>query len=236
MSTHTIHGIDLYAPGGVEALLAFHRSTFGDLLMEAGGGDPSGAEAPGGGASTTPEGTEDGGKADPPTKVRLDGEFDPDRMARALEAARGDANREKGKRTAAETQLQTIARLLGGEDGEKPDPAKLAGQLTAAQDAHRQARTELATYRRATKAGADPDALLDSRAYLTAVAGLDPDSATFLDDVDAAIRSAVKGNDRLKVSESTTAPRAGVPLQGGPEGKPGKPASLAEAITSRLGN
>lgn len=35
----TIHGIDLTAPGGIEALLAFHYRTFGDAIMLADGED-----------------------------------------------------------------------------------------------------------------------------------------------------------------------------------------------------
>ncbi len=35
----TIHGIDLTAPGGIEALLAFHYRTFGDAVMLAAGAD-----------------------------------------------------------------------------------------------------------------------------------------------------------------------------------------------------
>lgn len=35
----TVHGIDLNAPGGVEALLDFHYNLWGDATMEAGAGD-----------------------------------------------------------------------------------------------------------------------------------------------------------------------------------------------------
>lgn len=44
MSKNTLgpHGIDLSAPGGIDALLAFHRQTFGDAVMEA---DPADAAA-----------------------------------------------------------------------------------------------------------------------------------------------------------------------------------------------
>lgn len=34
MSKRTVHGIDITAPGGVAALMAFHRLTFGDAVME----------------------------------------------------------------------------------------------------------------------------------------------------------------------------------------------------------
>lgn len=38
------HGIDLRAPGGIEALFAFNRSLYGDAVMEAGEGGEGGSE------------------------------------------------------------------------------------------------------------------------------------------------------------------------------------------------
>ena len=35
MTRNTVHGIDITAPGGIEALMAFHRRIFGDAVMEA---------------------------------------------------------------------------------------------------------------------------------------------------------------------------------------------------------
>lgn len=65
------HGIDLRAPGGIEALFAFNRSLFGDAVMEAGGdggaggagaGDGSGGSGgDGAGAAGAGAGTGDGG-------------------------------------------------------------------------------------------------------------------------------------------------------------------------------
>ena len=44
----TIHGINLYAPGGIKTLLAHHRATFGNALMQASdpapAGDPDGQQ------------------------------------------------------------------------------------------------------------------------------------------------------------------------------------------------
>lgn len=39
----TVHGLDLFAPGGLAALFALHRSTFGDAIMQdpASTGDPA---------------------------------------------------------------------------------------------------------------------------------------------------------------------------------------------------
>lgn len=174
--------------------------------------------------------TEDGqGKA--PT---FDGEFDAEKAARLVANTRAERDAEKAKRSQVEGTLAAIAKALGLDDGEsKPDPEALTRQLTEAQDAQRVTRVELAVYRMAAKAGADPDALLDSRSFLDAVKDLDPSAETFADSVKAAISEAVKGNERLK-APAAVAPRAGVPLQGGPAGAPNRPTSLEEAVAARL--
>lgn len=41
----TIHGIDPYAPGGLDELFAFHRATFGDAVMEAEGDGAAAADS-----------------------------------------------------------------------------------------------------------------------------------------------------------------------------------------------
>lgn len=56
------HGIDLRAPGGIEALFAFNRSLFGDAVMEAGEGGkgaPAGGETPPAGGETPPPASDD---------------------------------------------------------------------------------------------------------------------------------------------------------------------------------
>lgn len=62
----TIHGIDPYAPGGIEALLAHHRLTFGDAVMQDPGETPPPAgETPPDDPPAPPAGDEplgDGGK------------------------------------------------------------------------------------------------------------------------------------------------------------------------------
>lgn len=52
------HGIDLRAPGGIEALFAFNRSLYGDAVMESGGDGGEGSE---GGQEGQGEGTGTGG-------------------------------------------------------------------------------------------------------------------------------------------------------------------------------
>lgn len=53
MNRKAVHGIDITAPGGIEALMAFHRQTFGDAVMQDGppvedppAGDPPAEDQP----------------------------------------------------------------------------------------------------------------------------------------------------------------------------------------------
>ncbi len=204
---------------------------------------PQGAstEAPAaGGASTTAQGlaepVEQTGTAEP--KVKIEGDLDPARAAKAIESARAAEAREKAKYVELTTMLK---QALGIED-KKVDPAKVAEAL-AAQNSEvaeklRRAEVRNGVLRVASKLGADAEALDDSKAFEATVASLDPSSSTFLDDVETAIKAAVKANPRLKSAEQQTpkVTRAGVPLNGaGPDGKPSKPASLADAIQARFG-
>ena len=59
------HGIDLRAPGGIEALFAFNRALFGDAVMEAGEGGDGGADGAGGEPAGTPAGGESGAGNEP---------------------------------------------------------------------------------------------------------------------------------------------------------------------------
>jgi hypothetical protein len=157
------------------------------------------------------------------------GEFDPERAARAIEAARGDAAAEKAKRQRAEQESaerwKAIAKALGlGDDG-KPDPAQLTEQLTTAQADARQRSVELAVYKAAGRLGGNPDALLDSRTFLAGVAGLDPADPGFAAGVEQAITAALAANPLLKTAsgaDSTPPPapagRSGGEFNGGPGG------------------
>ena len=66
-SKNLLHGIDLYAPGGVEQLLAFHRCTFGDAVMSGNGDGGSGESGAGGagGGNGEPGGQSGQGQGDP---------------------------------------------------------------------------------------------------------------------------------------------------------------------------
>lgn len=95
--------------------------------------------------------------------------------------------------------LKLIAEKTGVEIDGKPDPAKLAEQLTAAQQQGKQAAVELAVYRAAAAAGANADLLLDSRAFMAKTGGLDPASADFAEQVKQFATDAVTANPTLAV-------------------------------------
>lgn len=89
-------GIDIAAPGGVDALLNFHRKTFGDAVMTAGPGEPE------------PTPTDPPKPAPPAPPAPKEGEADPEGLGdagkRALQAIRQE--RDEANRRAAEAQRQ----------------------------------------------------------------------------------------------------------------------------------
>lgn len=239
-STYTpgTDSIDITAPGGIDALLAFHRRTFGDAVMEDTGGAPAGGEPAGGDpAAGDPAVSEPADDAD---KGKAKGDALPDDPA-ALKAEIAKLRKENGaertnaKQKAADDAVaqltDKLAVALGiKKEGEKPTADELQKQLTARDAAAKQAVTELAIYRAAGANGASPDALLDSRSFLAKVAELDPSEKGFSDKVSAAIKAAVAENPKLKA-----APGAGtssVDHAGGTGERPKQPASLSAAVTA----
>lgn len=108
------------------------------------------------------------------------------------------ASRTNAKQQAAEearTELaQQIGKALGLVEDEPVDPNALTEQLTASQQAARQAQVELAVFRAAAATEADPSALLDSRSFLEKVAEIDPSDA---DAFQQAITEVIAANPRL---------------------------------------
>ncbi|MFZ3471459.1 hypothetical protein ACODT4_20740 [Streptomyces sp. 2.9] len=145
------------------------------------------------------------------------------RLEADLAAARSEAGKTRvtAKQQAADNaRAELTAQLLGILDpskaGQQATPEELTQQLTTAQAQARQTAVELAVYRTATAAEANPDALLDSRTFADSLANIDPtDTAA----VTAAIKAAVQANPRLGTkptgpqiggSEFTGAPPQGV--------------------------
>jgi uncharacterized protein (DUF736 family) len=142
---------------------------------------------------------------------------DPEAARAEIEKLRKEnaSARVNAKATAAEearAQLtQEFGKILGLVKDDAPvTPEHLTEQLTSAQTAAKAAALELAIYKTAATAKADPAALLDSRAFLDKVAGIDPtDSAALA----AAISEATTSNPRFKVTQA--APVGGADFTGG---------------------
>lgn len=109
-----------------------------------------------------------------------------------------DLRKDAGDERVAKKTLDAIQKALNpdAKAGEKPDAEKLTKALAERDADAKQAKTELAVYKLAPKAGADADALIDSRGFLAKIADLDPtDTAA----ITKAIADAVKDNPKLKV-------------------------------------
>lgn len=240
--------VDITAPGGIDALLAFHRATFGDARLDAAAGDTAAADqAAGTGASgaqgdaTTQPGdaaasaaaggaTADAGKG---------GDNLPDDPA-ALKAMIGDLRKEaassrvNAKQQAAEEARQQLVTDLGKalglvkDDGAAPTAEQLTAQVTEAQQAARQSAVELAVYKAASPHQGDPLALLDSRAFLAKVADLDPAAADFQTKVSDAIKTAVTENPKLKAAPVVAT--SAVDHAAGGTGAPRTPKPLDQAV------
>lgn len=123
-------------------------------------------------------------------------------------------DQEQAKTDAA---LKLIAEKAGIDLDGKPDPAKLAEQLTSAQQASRQASVELAVYRAAAAAGANADLLLDSRAFMAKASALDPTATDFVDQVKAYATEAVTANATFAVTQPATEPAPTEPATPAPQ-------------------
>jgi hypothetical protein len=141
----------------------------------------------------------------------------------AAEAAKGRRTRarpatvpEAGATQDAERN-KTLAKFLGIDVDETPDPEKLAADLKAAQaqvqEATQKAQArerelvvELQLMRQAARHGANAELLADSRSFMSKLAGLDPASETFGEDLGDLIKAAVESNPAYKL---TPAPAAG---------------------------
>jgi hypothetical protein len=127
----------------------------------------------------------------------------------------------------------------GGEGGQ--DPPQLAAQV-ADRDKQladigaqlRTAQVELAAYKAAGKEGAQPDRLLNSRAFLDSVAGLDPQSPKFEQQLGAAITATVEADPDLYCATPASPSRGGADFNGPPAADQ-RPKSLHDAVAAQLG-
>lgn len=224
----------LYADGGGGDGGASDSGS-GDEGASSGGGDTGGSsggdagQGTGGGQSGGQSGDSGGGEAAPKPKPPASGREgpgdvggeDPAAKIARLERDLKSANAEAAKaRTAAKQQaadkarseiVQELGKALGlvKDEDTPPDPAELKKQITSAQAAHRDTAVELAVFRAAGKHGADPEALTDSRTFLSSIKDLDPSSSDFAKQVGEAIKQAVEDNPRLKAAGQAPATTSG---------------------------
>lgn len=149
--------------------------------------------------ATTPEAPEPATPAAP-----ADPWDDPAAARLEIEKLRRENGSERinAKATAAADARQQLLKDLGlVKDDEPADPQLIAEQLTAAQASATASALELAIYKAAGAAKADPAALLDSRDFLAKISGIDP---TDTEALAAAIGEASTSNPRFKVTQAAT--------------------------------
>lgn len=209
-----------------------------------GAGTQPAAPAPEAPAAPAAAGDGDGGS----------GQDDAAKTARTIAAIREDFKAERSKRQEAEKRLTEIQSALEADKAERtkqmdalaialgikpseepPDPAKLAADLKAAQEQAqaalaqrdttlRQQAVELAVLRNASQHGANGDALLDSRSFMSKVSSLDPAAGDFAEQLGAAIKATVETGPQYKAATPAPEPKpAPQPARSGGEfnGAPG---------------
>lgn len=234
--TKTLHGIDMTAPDAVERLLEFHRRTFGSAVMQAEGeGGDGGQSTPGGGEQTpgTPEPPQTPGAPQTPQPREDDSRREEEDTAREAQA-RADqekAVREAVERAEKETRDKLIGQLTGQKAGEQaPDPDELARQLEQQRADAQTARAELTVFRAAAQHGADPNRLLDSRAFMQELEKIDTADA---DAVGKLIKTTVEKNEHLRAA-APPARRSSPEHIGGTSSAP-QPLDLGSAIAGAYG-
>ena len=234
--TKTLHGIDMTAPDAVERLLDFHRRTFGSAVMQAEGeGGDGGQSTPGGGEQTpgTPEPPQAPGapQASQPQEDAARREAEETARQEKAQADQEKAVREAVERAEKETRDKLIAQLTGQKAGEQtPDPEELARQLEQQRADAETARAELTVFRAAAQHGADPNRLLDSRAFMQELEKIATEDA---EAVGKLIKATAEKHEHLR-AVAPSARRSGPEHTGGtPSGS--QPLDLGTAIAGAYG-
>ncbi|MFE7128953.1 hypothetical protein [Streptomyces sp. NPDC057617] len=208
-----------YATGPFDPYLYANGGDGGDSGSDRddndGGNDDGQDDDDAGGTGDDDGQDDDAGKDDgkqkpkPPAKAEEDPAAELGRLRKELKSANAEAAKARttAKKAAADEARSEITKELGkvlglikDDDTAPPDPAALTAQIEKATAAHRETAVELAVYRGAAKFGADPDALTDSRTFLRSIKDLDPADEGFAKAVNAAIKTAVEANPKLKAA------------------------------------
>lgn len=109
--------------------------------------------------------------------------------------------------------LADLTKLITGSDGQEMTVDQARAKLEEVTSSHSQAVTELAVHKAAARHGGDPEALLDSRAFLARVKELDPTSPDYAAQIAEHIKAAIAENPRLAAGTPTS--RSGGEIKGG---------------------
>lgn len=241
--TKTIHGIDPYAPGGLDELFALHRATFGDAVMEAEGdsaaaADAGGEQSPTPGKPPTPTAAAAPEGQEPAATAEWDGKIES--LPEPVQKLIGELRGKDGDERVAAKKLAAIQKAINPDaDDQKVDPEALVADLAkeradgqTTRETLQSTELQLAVFRKAGRLGADGDSLLDSTSFLASIKGLDASDA---EKIDAAIKDAVEKNP-TKFAAARVAGKSGAEFNGGPGEQRNKPTTLDGAISDHYGS
>jgi hypothetical protein len=124
------------------------------------------------------------------------------RLRKAAKATKAPepASKDATAPTGQSALIAKLAEALGVDMGAvtTPEPPKTPDSSNEL----RLARVELAVYKVAGATGVDPDALLDSRAFLREIEDLDPTDASFETDIRDAAKTALAANPNLRAKSA----------------------------------
>lgn len=154
----------------------------------------------------------------------------PDWAQKIIREARKEAGdyRTAAKDAATKAQQEfgdKIAVALGLKPDAATDPAALAANLTKSQSEGLQTKRELAVFKAAAAAGADPSKLLDRASFLTSIAGIDPTDGAA---IKTAIEAAIAADQTLKATRAVGASTVETP------GGPGEQGQITEAQLAQM--
>lgn len=199
-----------------------NREMFAGYTMnaaEGGAGDAGAADGGEGDQSGSEEGSQGSTDTGTDDKATEDGE-DSDTEDKRVQKANREAQRYRtelrdlqAKVKGTDDLLSRLTKALTGDDGGKntATPEQLAAQAEKASKDLAAAQRELAVFKAAHGAGANPAALLDSRSFVDSLADVD---ATDTDAITKAIKDAVKRNPSYRSTQGSAS--------GGGEIDPGK--------------
>ncbi|MDQ5860700.1 MAG: hypothetical protein M3536_00360 [Actinomycetota bacterium] len=224
MNKKTIHGIDLTAPGGLEALFAFRRAQFGDATMSVAPGEPAPA-APAAPVPAPP--------VAPPAAPAVakpwgdDSQFDPDKAWTLIENLRAEL---KAKATPAAPAPAHPAVPAPAAPATPATPAVEPVPADDGKDAKiRDLTIRVSLTDSLTKHGAGPLTAAVLRGE-DAFKDLDPTAPDFQEKLDAVVKDAVTKHPELKAVQAAGA--SGANFSGGSGESAKKQTTLAGAVAN----